>query len=149
MIIDKLENLNKYFNDQNLANAVLQFLQNAKSVDAGKYYITDTTFANVLEYQTKVFETVKMEAHVKYVDLQYLVSGTEKVMIENKGNEKPINEYNDVKDVIHYSPAHYEQAVFHEGEFAIMLPNDLHQCVSENAPMNIKKVVVKIPVEIF
>ena len=146
MIIDKLQNLSNHVNND-LANAISEFLKDAKTVPVGKHDITGGTFANVLEYSTKVFETVKMEAHVKYLDLQYMVSGVEKVLYEDKGDNAPINEYNEVKDVIHYSPNSYTEHLLEEGYFAIMFPNDLHQCVCKDVPQNIKKIVVKIPVD--
>lgn len=146
MIIDKLENLSKCFNNQELASQVLNFLKNAQTVDAGKYPLTQTTFANVLVFTTKSFETVKMEAHVKYLDVQYMVSGAEIVMLEEKGENQPITEYNDVKDVIFYSPKTYTEHLLEQGSFAIMFPNDLHQCVCKDKPSDAKKIVVKIPV---
>ena len=146
MIIDKLENLSKYINND-LASAISEFLKDAKNVTLGKHDIVGGTFANVLEYSTKVFETVKMEAHIKYLDLQYMVSGVEKVLYQDKGDNSPINEYNDVKDVIHYSPNTYTEHLLEEGYFGIMFPNDLHQCVCKDTPLAIKKIVVKIPVD--
>ena len=106
----------------------------------------DGTFANVLEYTTKPFEEVKTEAHVKYVDLQYVCKGKERVIYSDKGEYAPINEYNDIKDVIHYAPSSYTEHILNSGYFGIMYPNDLHQCVAVTDPTPLKKIVVKIPV---
>lgn len=149
MYIDKLENLSNYVKDQKLAKAITEFLLNSATVEAGKHPILDGTFANVLEYTTKAFETVKMEAHRKYLDLQYVVSGEEAVLKQDLDDNAPINEYNDVKDVVHYSPKSYDKALLLEGMFGIMFPEDLHQCIAVSSPAPIKKVVVKIPVGII
>lgn len=149
MYIDKLENLSNYIKDQKLAKAITEFLLNSVTVEAGKHPILDGTFANVLEYTTKAFETVKMEAHRKYLDLQYVVSGEEAVLKQDLDDNAPINEYNDVKDVVHYSPKSYDKALLLEGTFGIMFPEDLHQCIAVSSPAPIKKVVVKIPVGII
>ena len=146
MYIDKLENLSNYIKDQKLANAITDFLKNAHTVEAGKHPILDGTFANVLEYTTKPFEAVKMEAHRKYLDLQYVVRGEEAVLKQDLADNQPINEYNEVKDVIHYSPKSYDKALLLEGTFGIMFPEDLHQCIAVTSPSPLKKVVVKIPV---
>jgi YhcH/YjgK/YiaL family protein len=146
MIIDKLENLGNYVKDEQLKNAIENFLKNAKTVETGKHPILDGTFANVLEYQTKPFEAVKMEAHRKYLDLQYIVCGEETVLKQDLDDNQPINEYNDVKDVVHYSPKTFDRALLLEGTFGIMFPEDLHQCIAVTEPAPLKKVVVKIPV---
>ena len=146
MFIDKLENLGNYIKDEQLKTAVETFLKNAKDVEAGKHPILDGTFANVLEYTTKPFEGVKMEAHRKYLDLQYIVSGEEAVLKQDLDDNEPINEYNEVKDVVHYSPKSFDRAILVEGTFGIMFPEDLHQCIATTSPALLKKVVVKIPV---
>ncbi|MBQ3116437.1 MAG: YhcH/YjgK/YiaL family protein [Clostridia bacterium] len=149
MYIDKLENLSNYIKDQKLAKAITEFLLNSANVEAGKHPILDGTFANVLEYTTKPFEAVKMEAHRKYLDLQYVVCGEEAVLKQDLADNQPINEYNEVKDVVHYSPKAFDKALLLEGTFGIMFPEDLHQCIAVTAPAPIKKVVVKIPVGII
>ena len=149
MYIDKLENLGNYIKDQALKDAIENFLKNAATVEAGKHPILDGTFANVLEYTTKPFEAVKMEAHRKYLDLQYIVSGEETVLKQDLDDNEPINEYNEVKDVVHYSPKTYDRALLLEGTFGIMFPEDLHQCIAVTSPAPLKKVVVKIPVGII
>lgn len=147
MIIDKLENLGKYIKDDTLKVAIENFLKNAESAETGKHPILDGTFANVLEYTTKPFETVKMEAHRKYIDLQYIVNGEEAVLKQDLDDNQPINEYNDVKDVVHYSPKTFDSALLLKGTFGIMFPEDLHQCLAVTEPAPLKKVVVKIPIE--
>ena len=146
MYIDKLENLSCYIKDEKLLKAITDFLTNAETVEAGKHPILDGTFANVLEYVTKPFETVKMEAHRKYLDLQYVVSGEEAVLKQDLDDNQPINEYNPDKDVVHYSPKTYDKALLLKGTFGIMFPEDLHQCIATVSPAPIKKVGVKIPV---
>lgn len=149
MIIDKLSNLSAHVKDQELCSAIAQFLGNASNLLAGKYPIKDGTFANVLEYTTKTFDNIKMEAHVKFIDLQYMVDGCETVLRQHKTGNQPIDDYNPDKDVIHYSPISYDAYVLNKGEFAIMLPDDLHQCICKESPIAIKKIVVKIPVQSF
>ncbi len=149
MIIDKFENLGLYVKDDALKNAIVDFLLSAKDKQAGKYAILGETYANVLEYVSKPFETVKMEAHRKYIDLQYIVSGEECVLKQELDDNQPINEYNEVKDVVHYSPKTYDKSILPVGAFGLMFPNDLHQCVASLQPAPVKKVVVKIPVGII
>ena len=146
MIIDTLENVKKYFKNQNLANAIQNFLADAENKQVGKHDIYGGTFAKVQEYTTKLIENVKMEAHVKYLDLQYIHSGKEIVITKQKGDDKPVVEYNEIKDVEFYLPTNFESNKLNQGCFALIFPEDLHQCIADGQPINIKKVVVKIPV---
>ena len=149
MIIDKLSNLQKHVKNPELANAIKNFLENAADKEVGKHDILGGTFAKVQEYETKSLNQVKMEAHVKYLDLQYIHSGSEIVIYKDIEGAIPETEYNDVKDVTFYAPTDYKSDELNAGCFAIMFPNDLHQCIANGAPENVKKVVVKIPVSEF
>ena len=146
MYIDKIENLKNYIKDQDLLKAVSDFLKTAKTATKGRNDILGETYANVLEYTTKTFETVKMEAHRQFVDLQCVINGEEKLLKQDMADNKPITEYNQEKDYAFYAPNTFDSAILSEGTFAILYPNDLHQCVALGNPIDIKKVVVKIPV---
>ena len=148
MYIDKLENLSNYIKDQKLAKAITEFLLNSATVEAGKHPILDGTFANVLEYTTKLFETVKMEAHRKYLDLQYVVSGEEAVLKQDLADNQPINEYNDVKDVEFFTAPWYNTVVLNGTNFALIFPNDLHagSFVTDES-QKVKKFVFKLRID--
>ena len=146
MYIDKLENLKNYIKDQELLSAVTDIIANGKAIETGKHALIGDSFANVLEYQSKAFETVKMEAHRKFLDVQVIISGEEAVLKQDLGSNQAISEYNDVKDVVFYAPKTYDKALLSEGTFGIMFPEDLHQCVAVSAPAPVKKIVFKIPV---
>ncbi len=118
----------------------------AKSVDTGKHVILGETFANVLEYTTKPFTEIKMEAHRAFLDLQYIVCGEEKILKQDLADNKPVTDYDNSKDRAFYSPKTFDTALLFEGTFGIMYPNDLHQCVAVDEPINIRKIVFKIPV---
>ncbi len=146
MYIDKFENLKNYIKDQDLLKAVSDFLKTAKSAPKGRNDILGETYANVLEYTTKKFETIKMEVHRQFVDLQYVVSGEEKLLKQDIAGNPAITEYDAEKDYAFHAPETFDSAILSEGTFAILYPNDLHQCVALGDPIDIKKVVVKIPV---
>ena len=147
MIIDKLSNIEKHFNDKELAKAIKEFLLKAEEKEVGTHDILGGTFAKVQAYETKPLTEVKMEAHRKYLDLQYIHKGSEIVISKNIENQAPVTEYNEVKDVIFYAPNDYAKDELPEGSFAIMFPEDLHQCIANGSPVDLKKVVVKIPVD--
>jgi len=78
MILDRLENINYYKNlDENLTLG-LEYLRDTdfSKLEMGKYEIKgDEVFAILQSYDTKEEVDCKLEAHKKYVDIQYMVSG--------------------------------------------------------------------------
>ena len=148
MYIDKIENLKNYIKDQELLNAISNFLKTAKTAPKGRNDILGETYANVLEYTTKPFETIKMEAHRQFIDLQCVVMGEEKLLKQDICGVDAITEFDTEKDYAFYAPKSFDCAPLTEGTFAILFPQDLHQCVALGDTMDIKKVVVKIPVEL-
>lgn len=146
MYIDKISNLKNYVKDQNLLTAILDFIKVAKTAPKGRTNILGESYANVLDYTTKPFETIKMEAHRQFVDLQCIISGEEKLLKQDILGVKPITEYNAENDCIFYTPENFDCTILNESSFAILYPNDLHQCVAVDNPIDIRKIVFKIPV---
>ena len=146
MYIDKLVNLKNYIKDEKLLSAITDFIANGKTVAYGKHSLIGDSFANVIDYESKAFESVKMEAHRKFLDVQVIISGEEAVLKQDIGSNQPITEYNDVKDVVFYAPKTFDKALLSEGTFGIMFPEDLHQCVAVTSPIPVRKIVFKIPV---
>ena len=146
MYIDKISNLKNYVKDQDLLNAILDFLKVAKTAPKGRNDILGESYANVLDYTTKAFETVKMEVHRQYVDLQCVINGEEKLLKQDIAGVDPITEFDVEKDYAFHAPKTFDCAILTEGTFAILYPHDLHQCVAVDNPIDIRKVVFKIPV---
>lgn len=148
MIIDKIGNANLYGNIFKGFKKALKYLINTdfNELANGTYNIDgDDIFAIVQEYNTKDKSEAKLEAHKKYIDIQYIHSGKEHIGVDIlKDQTIVINEpENDI--------------AFYEGEasfvklrkemFAVFFPHDLHMpgiMVSQSE--KVKKVVIKIKV---
>ena len=77
MIIDKIENIEKY---SQIPISVIKFIKNlTPETPVGHYELENEIFANIDEYTTKLFEDCKFEAHKKYIDIQILTTGTEQL----------------------------------------------------------------------
>jgi biofilm protein TabA len=119
-------------------------------LEAGRYEIDGTNvYASVQEYQTVPKPEKKPEAHRKYVDIQYIVSGTEIIGI---GLDHPANEVLEDKlserDVIFFKNVQDEtELILSQGTYAILFPADVHRpgC-SRGQSSPVKKVVVKVAV---
>jgi len=82
MIFDNIKNISQYLNlDENLKKGFDFILKNdLKSFENGKYQINgEKIYANIQEYETKA--NGLFEAHRKYIDIQYIVNGFEKIEV--------------------------------------------------------------------
>jgi len=150
MILDQLKNAKLYFSLGERISKALQYLETSdfSNIEPGRYDIDgDNIFASVSIYNTKPLSSTKWEAHKKYIDLQYVASGKEKMGITSSDKVIPIEEYNEDHDCsIYKGDGNY--VYVEEGSFIIFFPSDIHMPgISINIPKEVKKVVVKVKVE--
>ena len=150
MVFDKIKNAKLYFPLGEKIQKALQYLAKTdfSSVEPGKYEIDgENIFALVNEYNTKPLSVGKWEAHRKYIDVQYVASGREKIGISEFEKVIILEEYNEDKDCsIYKGDGNY--LLVDEGHFAIFFPTDVHMPgLSINIPKPVKKVVVKVSVD--
>ena len=150
MILDKIENIQQYNGLSDLLNEGLKFIAEPdfSKIEPGKIVLKDNLlFAMVSEYATKPVAECKLEAHKKYIDIQFIVSGEEKIGFTTLAGQTPSVPYNPEKDIVFFN----EEVTYFtltSGTFAIFFPSDLHQpCVAVGNPSNVKKVVVKVAVQ--
>ncbi|UXN36514.1 YhcH/YjgK/YiaL family protein [Avibacterium paragallinarum] len=115
---------------------------------AGTYEIKERSiFAQVLDLSTKPKADILPEVHRRYLDVQYLHSGQERIGVAADLGENPIaQDYNTERDILFYQSAKNEsELVMRKGNFAIFFPEDIHRpaCIDDK-PCQIRKVVVKI-----
>ena len=146
MIIDKIENQNIYKSLSSGIEKGFDFINKNDLIEMplGKYEIEgEDIFAIVMEYETKEKSECKFEGHHKYIDLQYIISGTEYVSLKTLTDQTPV-ESSTEKDYDFYN-IDSEMLKFEPGRFMIFFPDDLHQPgIQLDKVSIIKKVVVKI-----
>jgi YhcH/YjgK/YiaL family protein len=152
MVIDHLHNAGKYYGLGNGIEKALRFLQehDLLSLENGKHtIIEDKVFAIVQEYETKDPALEKLESHRKYIDVQYVVKGEERMGHALLKNQNPSRAYNADDDYMLFDEAPDFFSVVKEGMFTIFFPNDLHMpCIQHGATTQVKKIVFKIAVDI-
>ncbi|MBR6371963.1 MAG: YhcH/YjgK/YiaL family protein, partial [Victivallales bacterium] len=82
MIIDRLANWRLYANVNPLFQKAFEFLENSdlSGMECGRYDIAgDDAYAMIQEPEGKTEATAKVEVHRKYIDIQFVVSGNEKM----------------------------------------------------------------------
>ncbi|MCK5823516.1 MAG: YhcH/YjgK/YiaL family protein [Bacteroidales bacterium] len=148
MIIDKIENYKLYKGISNNIDKAFNYLftTNLSEINLGKHEIDkDNIFAIVSEYETKHISEVKYEGHHKYIDLQYIISGTEFMGTALLTNQIPV-EINKEDDYDFYK-IKSNLIKFESGMFMIFFPHDLHMPgISLNQASKIRKIVIKIKI---
>jgi len=146
MIIDLLEHADLYAPINRLAIG-LKYLQTTdfSSLEPGKYLVDDNeVFVLVSEYHSKKTVDAKWEAHQKYADIQYLVSGEEKMGYAPVKDFEVIQPYDPDNDIV-FLKGTGDYIRVKPGLFVLFFPQDAHQPgVAINVSVPVKKVVVKV-----
>jgi len=149
MIIDKLKNASLYYGTSEKIATALKFLENTdlSEFQNGKYNIEDDDiFVIVQDYQTKPLSEGKFEAHRKYIDIQYIIKGVEKMGYVNVHKLKPSTEYDEEKDIAFFEGSG-DFLTADKGTFIIFSPQDAHMPGIETKTSEyVKKAVVKIKI---
>lgn len=145
MIFDSIKNASIYEKDDERLKKGFDFIlkNDLKNFENGKYEIDGTKiFANIQEYETK--ESGLFEAHKKYIDIQYIIKGFEKIEVNDIENLEKTIEYDEEKDVMFFNGTGSFIKI-KEGYFTVFYPHDGHKpCITDTNKSTVKKVVVKI-----
>ncbi|MEC0230672.1 YhcH/YjgK/YiaL family protein [Paenibacillus alba] len=156
MIISNLEHFQE---ERHLWPAAVQrgidYIVNRKLGEAelGRYDLEGDNgvlmYANVQESVTRPFEEQVPESHAVYTDIQFLVSGEEKICFYKlHAGAKVLDNKFETHDIAFYEsdPAEQETAILLKpGMFAVCFPSDIHRpnCAIHEG-QTIKKIVVKV-----
>lgn len=147
MVIDKIENASLY---KSLSPSIAKALDYVSSTDftkvePGRYEIEgDDIFAMVSVYETRKPEDGNLEGHRKYIDVQFMAEGNERVGYVHYQGQTPVETYSPEKDRAFYKEE-TSWLRFPEKSFAIFWPDDLHMPnIIDATAGRVKKVVVKV-----
>lgn len=121
-------------------------------MDVGVYEIQGKEiFAQVMDATTGPVNEKRPETHRKYIDVQYLASGSERQGFTPNTGVYPVLEAHDDRDLYFYEKVENES--FFEltpGSFCVYYPWDIHRpAVMKDQPMVIRKVVVKVALSLL
>ncbi|MBQ6243253.1 MAG: YhcH/YjgK/YiaL family protein [Bacteroidales bacterium] len=117
-----------------------------KTLPAGRYEITDQTYATVQIDSTRL--TMNYEDHHKRIDLFYIVSGSELINVTKPENMVEPGPYSESRDAAYSRTAtDFTPVVLNPGQYVILFPSDAHQpmLAPDGKPAPIHKIVAKIP----
>ena len=147
MVVDKLENFEKYASLNPLFADVLAFLKatDLNAHELGKMTLKEGELTvNFAEVHPKSKEEVKLETHNDFIDIQIPLSGVE-LMGYIPRTDLPEEEYDTVKDRTFYKGLAQDYLTVKPGMFAIFFPEDGH--APGVTPDELKKVIIKVRVK--
>lgn len=151
MIFDKSENLTAFASlSGGMATAIAWLQQiDLAAADGGRIDIDgDNVYAMVQTAKTRNPMEAQYEAHRRYIDLQYLITGSELILVTDTASLPVATAYDEEKDVVFLQDGAWEVALpMTPGRFAILYPQDAHKpCCTMDDSVEIRKCVIKIRV---
>lgn len=116
-------------------------------LNVGHYEVDEYFFYNVQEYKPFDKGESCYESHRKYIDIQYLLSGCEKMLVTDINNLTPCDEYDGMKDVIHYNDNRNQSyTLLQKGSCIVLYPKDAHKPEKFGTGNTIRKIVGKVKI---
>jgi YhcH/YjgK/YiaL family protein len=149
--INKKEFAVSYFKNRQRWENAFKFLKSndLSKLELKRYDIDgDNLFATVSEYLSKNEETTRFEAHRKYIDIQYVISGKEIMNIAPLYTAKEVvTPYDATKDIEFLTIEKIDKYIATPSNFFIFFPDDAHRPgLKDGVNANVRKIVIKVKV---
>jgi YhcH/YjgK/YiaL family protein len=151
MIYDTLDNFKFYSGLHPSFSDIQLYLEKTdlSRLDNGRHSVNESgAYASVNEYMTKTLDECFIECHQKYIDIQIIVYGDEKIGVASTKHcigqpydqDKDLQKLSGDVDFIKLIP----------GMFMVFFPHDAHEpnVISGVEPVRVKKIVFKVPVKL-
>lgn len=108
-------------------------------------------YAQVFDAETEAAEKKRAEVHEKYLDVQFLASGKERLGFTLDTGKYEVDERIEERDLIFYKKVENEGFIeATPGCYCIFFPSDVHRpAVMSGEAMTVRKVVVKVKVALL
>lgn len=112
----------------------------------GKHVIDPKAYAMIDKSKSQPPDKVQFEAHRKYIDVHYMISGQVTTGFAPADTLKVITPYDAGEDAASYAvPAEYVKVKLYPGDFAVFFTNGGHMPNCHlDGPHDLHKVVVKV-----
>lgn len=128
----------------------IDFINNLRldELELGTYQNGEDYFM-VQKYKTKLTDKNIYEAHKKYIDIQYIIEGKEKIKITDIKNMSINVPYNATKDVIlGENLGESIECVLFDRSYVVLYPEHAHNpCIAVDNESTVKKLVYKVKIE--
>jgi YhcH/YjgK/YiaL family protein len=148
-VTDQLDNWTKHPELKKYA-AAFEYLKKTdfRSKEPGRVDLDgNRMYATLSANKARPVESAKFEAHRKYLDIHYLVAGSETIGSASASSLQVVDPYKEEGDIAFYEvPANYRKIEMKPGQFALFLPGQAHLPGIGDASAVIRKVVIKVRV---
>lgn len=164
-IIGRLPDISKHFKDMEQFQKAFEYFEKALDtnheihqriqdlpMDAfEKVDLGNGIFALEQKFISKERSDCFLESHIKYIDIQLIVTGEELMECCDIHKCKVLTKYDKDKDLITYEDFNEMNKIrLQPGDFAIYFPQDIHLgCQRVGSPIECTKTVIKMPIEFF
>lgn len=146
MILDKFQNASRYYTLHPLFEKAFQFLQESDltTLPIGNQSIEGKDLFAIISEGSGISEQdAKLEVHRKYIDIQYIISGTDHMGWKDLAKcDAPNDPYNEERDAAFFPDKTKSWFDVPAGSFTIFYPDDAHAAMITEE--NVRKVVLKI-----
>lgn len=137
----------QYHKNKDVWDAAFRFLaeHDLEALSIGNHVILEgKCWATVSEYIPKEVEKGNIESHLRFVDLQYVLWGNEKMGLASDVEVRQA--YNSKKDVAFYTSSRIKHYSADAGSFFLFFPSDIHQpsVRGKGELVKSRKIVIKI-----
>ena len=150
MVLDKLANAQRYYTLHPLFEKAFAYLRDTDlaTEPTGVHEIEGKKlFAIVSEGAGVSEQEYKLEVHRKYIDIQYVISGTDRMGWKDLAQcDEPNDPYNEDRDAAFFPDKTNSWFYVPAGSFTIFYPDDAHAAMVTGEDV-VRKVVLKIAVE--
>jgi len=145
MIVDNIKNASVYFGINSAIEEALRFLMNyaGQTDKSASIHVSDRVTVKVCPYTTKDESECVFEAHKRYADIHYMISGGECMAYTHIDNLRVMSE--NEKDDLILLDGSGTKIPLNKGDFLIAFPQDAHMCaIKQSVPAPCCKLVAKI-----
>ena len=120
--------------------------QDLNALAVGKYPVNEDFYFMIQEYEAKAPDVAKLEAHEKWVDIQWVISGKEAIDTTERAGLTEKIPYNPEKDVTIYEDNRMMmRTVLTAGSYMVLYPENVHKPgLAVGTPVMVKKCVGKV-----
>lgn len=149
MILDNIRHRSAYAEQQDLS-LVLEyfFAADEETFPARRVELLENRiFVNPAEFTTKPESECVFEAHRRYADVHYIVSGCERITVSPLESVSPLGPFDAEKDFGLYGGGGGTVCILRPGDFLVCYPQDAHRVsAAVEGPAAVRKLVGKIRV---
>lgn len=116
------------------------------TITLGTHRVSDDFYFNVIEYLPSDDENLPYESHRLNIDIQYLVSGEEHLMVTDISHLQPATDYGPERDCVLYNDhSNLSYIKMKPGTCVVLFPKDAHKAVRCPGSTNpVRKIVGKL-----